>query len=132
MSNSLDLEKDLRFVQNVFDVYYKSGKQFGSRSGLTLCRLDLGSNRYQQTTKVVTSEGVGARSPVVTSRIIVIEMWICVRTSMRIYCQPRTCRKRAGNNMKCVCSCVIRCLCTSNHCHSDQCKYADLRHSDNV
>ena len=37
-------------------------------------RLDLGSNRYQQTTKVVTSEGVGARSPVVTSRIIV--KWI--------------------------------------------------------
>ena len=34
-------------------------------------RLDLVSNCYQQTTKVVTSEGVGARSPVVTSRIIV-------------------------------------------------------------
>ena len=41
---------------------------------------------------------------------------------MRIYCQPRTCRQRAGNNMKCVCSCVIRCLCTSNHCHSNRCK----------
>ena len=36
VSNSLDLDKDQRFVQNVFDVYYKSGKQFGSRSGLIL------------------------------------------------------------------------------------------------
>ena len=34
VSNSLDLDKDQRFVQNVFDVYYKSDKQFGSRSGL--------------------------------------------------------------------------------------------------
>ena len=33
VSNSLDLDKDQRFVQNVFGVYYKSGKQFGSRSG---------------------------------------------------------------------------------------------------
>ena len=36
VSNCLDLDKDQRFVQNVFDVYYKSGKQFGSRSGLIL------------------------------------------------------------------------------------------------
>ena len=36
VSNSLDLDKDQRFVQNVFDVYYKSGKQFGSRPGLIL------------------------------------------------------------------------------------------------
>ena len=36
VSNSLDLDKDQRFVQNVFDVYYKSDKQFGSRSGLIL------------------------------------------------------------------------------------------------
>ena len=31
-------------------------------------RLDLGSNCYQLTTKVVTSEGVGARSPVVNKK----------------------------------------------------------------
>ena len=55
VSNSLDLDKDQPFVQNVFDVYYKSVKQFGSRSGPIFGRLDLGSNCYQQTTKVVTS-----------------------------------------------------------------------------
>ena len=36
VSICLDLDKDQRFVQNVFDVYNKSGKQFGSRSGLIL------------------------------------------------------------------------------------------------
>ena len=71
VSNSLDLDKDQPFVQNVFDVYYKSVKQFGSRSGRFFGKLDLGSNCYQQTTKFVTSEGVGVRYPVVTSRIIV-------------------------------------------------------------
>ena len=33
VSKSLDLDKDQRFVQNVFDVNYESVKQFGSRSG---------------------------------------------------------------------------------------------------
>ena len=61
VSNSLDLDKDQPFVQNVFDVYYKSVKQFGSRSGPIFGRLDLGSNCYQQTTKVVTSYKFGSR-----------------------------------------------------------------------
>ena len=33
VSNSLGLDKDQPFVQNVFGVYFKSVKQFGSRSG---------------------------------------------------------------------------------------------------
>ena len=63
MSNILDLDKDQPFVQNVFDVYYKSDKQFDPDQARFFGRLDLGSNCYQKTTKVVKSEGVGARSP---------------------------------------------------------------------
>ena len=71
MSNSLDLDKDQLFVQNAFDVNYESVRQFGSDQARFFGRLDLGSNCYQKTTKAITIEGVGARSPVVTSRIIV-------------------------------------------------------------